>query len=82
MIARRCARPTLRGLEPTSTNETAVIASADSSSTHHRLRRTSSDSASVTSTAAVVSATTRTKFTALTWAPTSAAIAFSEHRGA
>ena len=32
---RACARPTERGLEPTSTNETPVMISAAISSTHH-----------------------------------------------
>ena len=37
-----CARPTLRGLEPTSTNETPVMMSAARSSTRHQMLSNSS----------------------------------------
>ena len=37
-IEREWARPTLRGLDPTSTNDTAVIMSALNSSAHHQSR--------------------------------------------
>ena len=62
---RAWARPTLRGLEPTSTNDTAVMMSALTSSAHHQsLNEYANDSD--TRTAAVVSETTRMKFRALT----------------
>ncbi len=67
-------RPTLRGLEPTRMNETAIMMSALTARAHHHssMRRAN---ARVTSTAAIVSATMRRKLTALTWAPTSFATA-------
>ncbi|CAB4867996.1 unannotated protein [freshwater metagenome] len=69
-----CARPTLRGLDPTRTNVIAVIAIAEAMSDCVRsYPRLTNDSA--TRIAANVSHSTRTKFTALRWAGTSAAIA-------
>ncbi len=76
---REFARPTLRGLAPTSTNDAAVMISAESSSVIHHWATIWSN-ASVTSTAAVVSAVILLKLTALTCAPGSAAMASSEFR--
>ena len=59
------ARPTERGLEPTSTKDVAVITSALHSSTSHHCANREAN-ARVTSTAAAVSDTTRMKLIALT----------------
>ena len=73
-----CARPTLRGLAPTSTKETPVMMSAGGEQHAATMLSRRNVNASVTSTAAVVSARMRMKFTALTCAPVSSAIARSE----
>ncbi len=65
IIPREWARPTLRGLEPTSTNETAVMMSALARRAHHQSRKLYANERD-TSTAAVVSETTRMKLSALT----------------
>ena len=78
---RAWARPTERGLDPTSTNETPVMMSAAISRTHHHWSMTEA-SEIVTSTAAVVSLVTRRKFAALTCEAGSAAIASSDRRDA
>ena len=74
--ARGWARPTLRGLEPTSTNETPIMISALTPSTSHHASRMLAN-ASVTSTAAIVSATMRRKLSAFTCAPMSLEIVSS-----
>src|SRR5690554_1144417 len=76
MSARAFSRPTLLGLDPTSTKEATIMISAEHNrASHHSSKREANDS--VTSTAAIVSATTRTKLIALIWEPTSAPIAVS-----
>ncbi len=79
-MARACARPTERGLDPTRTNETPVMMSAATSSDHHQRSTKIVASESVTRTAAVVSATMRMKLAALRCAPMSAAMACNERR--